>query len=99
MHIFTAAKHKQVVESYRRAQLRDGEIEHLQEPVYHGNAISEKGSLVTWNYGADFDDLLCTWSGYQTSCFVLRDRFLGIDGEYLEVFVTQRRQVNRTGGG
>lgn len=99
MHIFTTPKHKHLVESYRRARLINSEIEHLKEPEYHGNPISQEGSLVTWDYGADFDDLLCQWSGYKTSCFVLRDRYLGIDGEYLEVFVTQKQHVNRTSKG
>lgn len=29
-----------------RAIIKDGEIEYLKEPVYHGNPLSEKGSLV-----------------------------------------------------
>ena len=60
----------------------------MKVPAYHGNPISAEGSLVTWDYGTDVDEVFCTWSGYQTSCFVLRDRNLGIDGEYLEVFVS-----------
>lgn len=99
MHIFTAPKHKHLVESCRRAQLENGEIVYLKEPEYHGNPISEKGSLVTWDYGADFDDLIGKWSDFRTSCYVMRDRYLGIDGEYLDVFVTQKQQVNRTSSG
>jgi SAM-dependent methyltransferase len=94
-HIFTAPKHKLVLKSYRRAALAEGRVTHLHEPVYHGNPIGDGRSLVTWDYGADFDDLLQEWSGYSTSTYVIRDRHLGIDGEYLEVFVTQKNAVNR----
>jgi SAM-dependent methyltransferase len=95
IHVFTAPKHKFVLTSFARAELRDGEIHHLHEPQYHGNPISDDGSLVTWDYGGDFDDLLQQWSGYLTSTYVIRDRNRGIEGEYLEVFVTTKDDANR----
>jgi SAM-dependent methyltransferase len=94
LHVFTAPKHKSLMSSYARALLADDQITHVQEPQYHGNPISDAGSLVTWDYGADFDDLLRQWSGYTTSTFIIRDRTRGIDGEYLEVFVTAKNAVN-----
>jgi hypothetical protein len=51
---------------------------------------------VTWEYGADFDDLAQRWSGYTTSTLVIRDRTRGIDGEHLEVFVTLKDPANST---
>jgi len=95
IHIFTAPKHKHLLKSYRRAQMVDGSIQHLHEPIYHGNPIGDGRSLVTWDYGADFDDLLGRWSGYCTSNFIVRNRAHGIDGEYLDVFVTCKQPVNR----
>ncbi len=94
IHVFTAPKHKSLLKTTRRAKLTDGRIEHLLEPVYHGNPIGDGRSLVTFDYGADFDDLIQDWSGYRTSNFVIRNRNLGIDGEFLDVFVTQRDCVN-----
>ena len=66
----------------------------MHEPQYHGNPISSDGSLVTWDYGSDFDDLIQEWSGYATSTLVIRDRRKGIDGEHLEVFVTVKDPAN-----
>jgi SAM-dependent methyltransferase len=94
-HVFTAPKHKHLLKSYRRAALVNGQVEHIYEPNYHGNPIGDGRSLVTWDYGADFDDLIQGWSGYCTSNFIIRDRSLGIDGEYLDVFVTQKNDANR----
>lgn len=95
IHIFTAPKHKHLLKSYPRARLVDGKIEHLREPQYHTSLIVDSRSLVAWDYGADFDDLIQQWSGYNTCNFVIRNRSRGIDGEYLDVFVTLKEPVNR----
>ncbi|HZQ52242.1 MAG TPA: class I SAM-dependent methyltransferase [Bryobacteraceae bacterium] len=97
IHVFTTPKHKYLLKSFPRASLIDGRIQHLHEPNYHGNPIGDGRSLVTWDYGADFDDLAQRWSGYNTSNFVIRDRSRGIDGEYLDVFVTKKAEANKTG--
>jgi SAM-dependent methyltransferase len=39
--------------SVTRAQILDGEIKHLIEPVYHGNPVSPDGSLVFTDFGWD----------------------------------------------
>jgi len=113
VHIFTAPKHKDLLKSHRRAKQkwtfldrllgRTGRfpepdfIKHIHSPVYHGNPIGDGKSLVTWDYGADFDDLIKEWSGYNVSTFVIRDRKKGIDGEFLEVFVLIKDELNRIG--
>jgi SAM-dependent methyltransferase len=51
IHIFTAPKHKTLLKSRQRAREVDGQIEHLLPPQYHGNPISELGSLVTGTTG------------------------------------------------
>ena len=66
----------------------DGSSRSVLDPVYHGNPIARGGSLVTWDYGADFDQLAQQWSGFRPALVILRDRRRGIDGEHLEVFVT-----------
>jgi SAM-dependent methyltransferase len=91
IHIFTTPKHKKVTKSYARAKLKkSGKIQHLYEEQYHGNPIGDGHSLVTWDYGDDFEFLLHKWSGYPTTTYITRDRSLGIDGEYLEVFITRK---------
>ncbi len=94
MHIFTAPRHKDLLQSRQRARVKSGQVIQVLEPVYHGNPISTKGSLVTWDYGVDFIELAERWSGYQTSIYVLHDRHLGIDGEFMDVFVTVKDEVN-----
>jgi SAM-dependent methyltransferase len=95
IHLFTAPKHKDILKSYPRArQTETGEIEHIMPPNYHGNPIGDGRSLVTWDYGADFDDLLALWSGYLTSNYIIRDRALGIDAEFLDVFVMRKNSAN-----
>ncbi len=95
MHIFTAPKHKALVSTIQRARLVDGQVEHLLEPNFHGNPIGDGHSLVTWDYGTDFDDLIQQWSGYNTSNHIIRDRRRGIDGEFLDVFVTIKDPRNK----
>jgi SAM-dependent methyltransferase len=96
LHIFTAPKHKNLLTSVRRALLNNGQVEHLIEPNYHDSPIGDKRSLVTWDYGCDFHDLIERWSGYTTCNFIIRDRRRGIDGEFLDVFVTTKEPLNFT---
>lgn len=90
VHLFTAPKHQHVKKSYPRARLSEGGIEYLLEEQYHGNPVGDGRSLVTWDYGDDFEGLIFEWSRCPTTTYVTRDRALGLDGEYLEVFVTRR---------
>jgi SAM-dependent methyltransferase len=89
-HVFTAPKHKSLKVSCPRATLVDGTVKHLKDEQYHGNPIGDGRSLVTWDYGDDFEFLLHKWCGFPTVTYVVRDEKLGIDGEYLEVFVTRK---------
>ncbi len=89
-HIFTAPKHKSLKVSYPRATLNDGEVFYLKEAEYHGNPIGDGRSLVTWDYGDDFELLLHKWCGFPSVTYVTRDESIGVDGEYLEVFVTRK---------
>jgi len=94
LHIFTTPKHRDLVQSRPRVLPEGDGLRHLHEPMYHGSPIDDGKSLVTWDYGADFEALAARWSGYLTSTYALRDRRLGIDGEFLEVFVTVKDDIN-----
>lgn len=91
VHVFTAPKHKGLRKSYPRARLQGNQIEYLLEESYHGNPVGDGKALVTWDYGDDFEELMNSWSGSTTTTYIIRDRSLGIDGEYLEVFVTRKK--------
>jgi hypothetical protein len=64
----------------------------LLEAEYHDNPLGG-GSLVTWDYGDDLETLVWRWCGYPTVTYITRDRALGLDGEYLDVFVTRKIQT------
>ena len=83
-HVFTTPIHPGLMTSERRARERDGAIEYLAEPEYHGNPIDEAGSLVTIDWGQDIGSIIARASGLLTTIYVLVDRGLGIDGEFLE---------------
>jgi SAM-dependent methyltransferase len=89
-HVFTAPKHKGLRHTSQRARLDGSTVVHIQHPQYHGNPIGDGRSLVTWDYGDDFELYLWEWCRYPTVTYVVRDRHLGLDGEYLEVFVTRK---------
>ncbi|MEK7991414.1 MAG: class I SAM-dependent methyltransferase [Thiotrichaceae bacterium] len=46
--------HVKSEQTVRRAEIKQGQLEHYLEPAYHGNPISEQGSLVFNDFGWDF---------------------------------------------
>jgi len=86
-HVFTTPKHKHLLKTVQRARIdRDGTVEHLLEAEYHGNPIGDR-SLVTYDFGYDFEQLLAEWSGVSVEAVHTLDRGRGLDAEYNEVFV------------
>ena len=74
------------MKSLQRARLIGNQVEHLEEPDYHGSY------LVTWYYGEDFFDQLKEWSN--AVCCIIGGRFPseGIDGKHIDVFVVEKPQ-------
>jgi SAM-dependent methyltransferase len=89
-HIFTTPKHRTIEMSRTRVERVEGKIEDLFVPEFHGNPVGDGRSLVTWDYGRDFEELFTAWSGGTTVTYVTRDRSLGLEGEFLEVFVNRK---------
>jgi ubiquinone/menaquinone biosynthesis C-methylase UbiE len=90
-HIFTVPLYRDLQVSQPRIVEKDGEIQHLLEPVYHGNPISSEGSLVTFDYGLDFTELIFRSSGMNTTIYLQKDPKMGLDAEFLEVFISQKK--------
>lgn len=90
MHIFTVPVYHDLKETRPRIAIQDGKIQHLLEPVYHGNPIDRKGSLVTVDYGNDFTDLIFRSSGMATTIYLQKDPRMGLDAEFLEVFISRK---------
>jgi SAM-dependent methyltransferase len=89
-HVFTMPWYPELTDNRIRARLQDGHILHLQEPLYHGNPISEKGALVTVDWGIGFTDFVYTHSGMFTTVIQIKDPSMGLDGKFLEVFVSRK---------
>jgi SAM-dependent methyltransferase len=93
LHIFTMPWYPELKVSRRRAKEdANGKIVHLEEPVYHGNPVSEEGSLVTMDWGLDFCDKIFEFSRMTTTIYVEKDRSFGLDAKFLEVFVSRKRE-------
>lgn len=90
VHLFTAPKHKDKNKSYPRAKILDDKIQYLHEEQYHGNPVGNGQSLVTWDYGKDFEFILNRWTQCPVVTYATRDRSLGIDAEFNEVFVIKK---------
>ncbi len=87
LHIFTTPTYKQKQTTERRAEyLSDGTINHLFEPEYHGNPISEAGSLVTFHFGYDLPELITQWCGMGVEVLRWHSPAMGIIGEFTEVY-------------
>lgn len=88
--IFTTPKHKALRTTRQRARLEHRTVVHLLPPQYHGDPRNDPRALVTWDYGDDLELVLWQWCGCPMVSYVVRDRGLGLDGEYLDVFVTRK---------
>jgi SAM-dependent methyltransferase len=88
-HVFTVPIHRGR-HTLVRAIAKGSRIEHLCPPQYHGNPVDPNGSLVVHEWGDDFVDFVAEHSGLWTEAHPYCDRQLGLDGEYLEVFVTRK---------
>jgi SAM-dependent methyltransferase len=69
---------------------KDGNIIYLREAEYHGNPISEEGSLVTMGWGYDICDFVYKHSGLFTTINYIDDLSLGIKAEYIEILVSRK---------
>jgi hypothetical protein len=88
-HIFTVPLWKKHEPSSVRARLADdGSIVHVDSPVYHGNPVSEEGSLVTVDWGYDICGYIYEACGLNTQLVYLDDLSKGIRADLIEVLVT-----------
>ncbi|WP_269932386.1 class I SAM-dependent methyltransferase [Aminobacter sp. HY435] len=90
-YLFTVPTYKDRVASERRALYKpDGTVEHYAEPEYHGNPISDAGSLVTFYYGYDLAEMIHEWSGMDVEVMRWHDHHCGIIGEFTEVYLATK---------
>jgi SAM-dependent methyltransferase len=90
-YLFTVPTYKARVQSERRAHYRpDGSVELMAEAEYHGNPVSDAGSLVTFHYGYDFAELIAAWSGLDVEVARFHDHRHGVIGDFTEVYLASR---------
>lgn len=89
-HIFTIPWIPTLEKSRQRARVVENNIEFLFEPVYHGNPIDSKGSLVTFDWRLDLPNIIYTSSKMITTIFLVNDKQKGIEGKALEVFICKK---------
>ncbi len=91
-HIFTLPLYCRPETKVRAVATGDG-IDFLEEKEFHGNPVDAAGSLVVREWGPDLTDYIRLCSGMTTTTYRIADRKLGIDGEFLEVFVSRKDRV------
>jgi len=88
-HIFTVPiVNKRSPTKVRARRTPEGEVEHLEPPVFHGNPISDEGSLVTMDWGYDICEYIHSACGLYTQMIRIDDLSRGIRAEYIEVLIT-----------
>lgn len=89
-HIFTMPWYPKLKKTVQRARQNGKEVEFLEKPVYHGNPIDPEGSLVTFDWGLDFTDFIYQYSGMFTTIYLHKNEYLGLEAEFLEVFISRK---------
>lgn len=93
-HIFTVPLVNKASPSRRRARRSaNGEIEHLEAAVYHGNPIDEHGSLVVTDWGYDICEFIHRACGLFTYMVVIDDLHHGVRAEFIEVLITVKPRL------
>ena len=87
--VFSAKK------TLQRARLGEhGNVEYIEDAVYHGNPIDSDGSLAVWDYGKDFIEKLKDWApDCEVGVFNHPIPEMGIEGEFLDVFYVKKCQA------
>jgi hypothetical protein len=94
-HVFTAPWYRGKKTVVRARAAASGEIEHLMKPDYHGNPIDPGGSLVITEWGDEICDFIRDASGLTTTIYTFSDPKLGLEAEFLDVFVSRKVAVIR----
>jgi SAM-dependent methyltransferase len=89
-HIFTTPLVNKREPSEKWASLSDAGIVHHHPPEYHGNPMSEEGSLVTWHWGEDIVTHIkeCEQARYRN--YRIGRCYKGLVAQYIKVLVTTR---------
>jgi SAM-dependent methyltransferase len=90
-HLFTVPCDFTSMTVVRASLGATGSITHHLPPVYHGNPIDAKGSLVFRDWGRDLCDVIRAASGMETEVVRRRDVFRGIEPDLNEVYISRKQ--------
>jgi SAM-dependent methyltransferase len=90
-HVFTVPCDFTATTITRASILPNGELVHHLPPVYHGNPIDEKGSLVFRDWGRDLPDVIRAASNMETEIVRLRDFWRGIEPGFNEICISRKK--------
>jgi SAM-dependent methyltransferase len=95
LYAFSAPTYSRLTESKRRARyLESGDVEFLEmPPEYHGNPISNDGSLVTFHFGYDLVENINKWSQLDVTCLRFWDEHIGIIGNFTEIYICRKKDA------
>ncbi len=94
-HVFTVPWYPNNLSSELRAMQVNGKVHHMKPADYHGNPIDKDGSLVTVDWGLNLPEIIFQYSGMMTTVYVERDSYFGLDGDFLEVFISRKPKPDR----
>ena len=93
MHVFTVPIYP-FLETRPRIKMEDGRVVPIMEEQYHGNPISEKGSLVTYDWGGDIARVMDSVSGFKTEVIEFQDsrenHRMGLEADFLQVVISTK---------
>lgn len=73
-----------------RARQHNGAVEYVETAEYHGNPVDAQGALVVTEWGRDLCDTIYVSSAMTTTSIRIFDPRLGIEGEFVDVFVSRK---------
>ena len=92
-HIFTVPIYP-FIETRPRIKVENGRAVPIMEEQYHGNPISEKGSLVTYDWGGDIARVIDSVAGFKTEVLEFQDskenHRKGLEADFLQVVVSKK---------
>ena len=86
--IFTVPLDKSLSQTRQRARINNGKVEYLLPPVYHGDMLRAKGSLVFSDFGMDIIEMLKN-IGFEVATF--EENHSEYSGGYNIVFSCKRK--------
>lgn len=93
VHIFTTPIYH-FQKTRARVKVENGQVVNILPEIYHGNPISAKGSLVTYDWGNDIGDFIEHSSGMKSEIIEFQktkaNYRAGLDADFLEVVVSKK---------